>query len=74
MKTKKVRINWTKMHTHGYGGNCIYCGGNCTDTDSIKNWQLASNAYNIALQNNDIKYANYLRKKLQDKQNFVKGY
>ncbi|MEG1519960.1 MAG: hypothetical protein RR458_03145 [Clostridia bacterium] len=67
MNNKK--INWSKMHDHGYN-ECVYCGGKCTNDESIANWKLATDELEIARQNNDQKRIKYLQKKIDDKLNY----
>lgn len=69
---KKVQIQWAKMHTKDYAGNCTYCGGRCTDTTSAHNWELATDAFGAARATGDKKQERYLTKKINEHLNFVK--
>lgn len=66
-----LKIYWSKMHVKEYGGNCVNCGGRCTNTESEKNWGLALDELERARYvENDKKRAAYLMKKIENCQNW----
>lgn len=72
MKYKKVF--WSKMHQENYNGSCKYCGGECTDKISRREWQKAIDNLKLAeieATYGDLKKLKYYRKKIQSKQTFT---
>lgn len=69
LKYKKVK--WSKMHIHDYSGKCVNCGTWCDDKESIKNWAIANENYELAETNMDYKHQQYYAKKISECENFI---
>lgn len=67
------KIQWKKMHVMDYyNGECVYCGGKCQDSESVKNWEILTRELENANPNNSARYR-YLLKKRNEKLNFTWG-
>ena len=78
-----MRIKWHLMHVVDYGGNCVFCGGECNDPASVDAWRLAygelSRAEDAAASprgawgmtpDQGRRRVAYIRRRLAEKQNF----
>ena len=65
MEYKKVE--WSKMHRKNYDNSCEYCGGKCTDEESINSWIAANDNLELAERLGDTKKAAYYKMKMDER-------
>lgn len=66
-----MKINWNKMHIHGYN-ECVTCGCRyCQDAESVAEWEKAWSALAEAELHYDTAKMRYYTKRIKENQNFI---